>query len=183
MKKMILIRGCQGSGKSTLAHLFTHENPKSRHYEADRWFMDSNDRYDFCREGLTDAHKWCLEAAKRALHNDQVDLVVVSNCFAKVEQLRPYLVEASLAGAKSVVYVCCGDYPNVHNVPEKAVADTRNAMEPLVGERINGSRNADIDRLVAMYPKYRGIAVGLENIDKVERIPVIRAIGTKEESK
>lgn len=181
MKKMILIRGCQGSGKSTLAYLFTHYNPMSRHYEADRWFMDATGRYDFDAACLPDAHKWCLEAAKRALHNDQVELVVVSNCFAKVEQLRPYLVEASLVGAKSVVYVCCGDYPNVHNVPEKAVADTRNAMEPLVGERICGSSNADIDRLVAMYPKYKGIVVGLENIDKVERIPVIR--GIKEESK
>lgn len=181
MKKMILIRGCQGSGKSTLARLFAHYNPRSRHYEADRWFMDVERRYDFDKDCLPDAHKWCLEAAKRALHNDRVDLVVVSNCFAKVEQLRPYLTEASLAGARSAVYVCCGDYPNVHDVPKNVVADTRNEMEPFVGERICGSSNADIDRLVEMYPKYRGIVVGLENVDKVERIPVIR--GIKEESK
>ncbi len=178
MKQLIVVRGAQGSGKSTEAAVWAN-HPKARWYEADQIFEDRNGNYDFDASWLHLAHDWCLRMVENALDNPEVERVVVSNCFATTEQIKPYVLAAKIRGAEVRVLLKFEKHPNEHGVPDRKVEAVRQRMEPYIGEYICASGKADMDRLVETYPKYRDVYVDLPKGDGFESLPrVVPAPGT-----
>jgi len=87
MKNLILLRGLPGSGKSTLAQKF--KDLGYEHLEADQYFINKDGGYEFNRDLLGDAHKWCQETAD--IFMDYGHSLVVSNTFTTEKELQPYL--------------------------------------------------------------------------------------------
>jgi len=170
IKQLIIVRGAQGSGKSTTAAVWA-SHPKARWYEADQMFEDRNGNYDFDASWLRLAHDWCLRMVENALDSPEVERVVVSNCFAAVDQIEPYVRAAKIRGAEVRVLLKFDKRPNEHGVPDVKVDGVRQRMEPYVGEYICASGKADMDRLVETYPKYRGVHVDLPSGDGFDGLP------------
>ena len=157
-KQLVLIRGCQGSGKSTTASVWA-AGVESRWYEADAYFTDINGIYDFNRDYLVDAHKWCLMKTKMALSNEEVERVVVSNTFSTLWEMRPYIDSAKEAGAALRVICIYGEHGSIHRVPKDVIDSVKARFEPYVGEYLCCSSRSDITKLVEAYPKYKGCSV------------------------
>lgn len=117
---LYLIRGIPGSGKTTYA-----KQLGIFHVEADMFHMkDGEYRWDPKR--VKQAHDWCYRTVAAAL--DKGMDVVVSNTFTKVWELEKYLE------FDPVVYVCSGEYQNIHNVPEEVVQRMKDRWEDFEGE-------------------------------------------------
>lgn len=86
-QNLILIRGIPGAGKSTFARILT-KHPNAVWFEADMW-RGFGEARRYSEEYSHNAHAWCLGKAADALRNGRA-IVVVSNTFAKVAQMRPY---------------------------------------------------------------------------------------------
>lgn len=114
MTKLVLIRGLPGSGKSTLAkllHGFVH-------LEADMYFMRSG-QYCYDASKISDAHGWCLFKAGQAI--SQRRNVVVSNVFARICEMDPYIELAARYGIQTNIVEAKGNFENVHHVPEDKI--------------------------------------------------------------
>lgn len=122
MLNLTLVRGLPGSGKSTIA-TFLSLIPGGYHVETDMFFTDYNGKYDWNRENLTAAHKWCIEQARSALKND-LD-VFVSNTFTTFHELRPYFELAKEFEILPTVILCQNDWGSSHNVPVGTILNMR----------------------------------------------------------
>ncbi len=118
MTTLTLIRGLPGSGKSTLARAICDSvaSGVTSHYEADMYFVDDDDAYEFNPEWLTDAHEWCQRATQGRL-NDGFN-VVVSNTFTTLREMQPYL---DMKYDKLQIIECKGDFGSIHDVPAAVV--------------------------------------------------------------
>lgn len=127
MAQLILIRGIPGSGKSTLAEQLLYSLgtfPKiARHYEADMYFVDENNEYNFDASKIRQAHEWCQEQTRESLKKDRV--VIVSNTFTTIRELRPYFDIAKEFALVPVVYLAQNQFNNVHGVPEDKLKQMR----------------------------------------------------------
>jgi predicted kinase len=117
MKKLILIRGLPGSGKSTLAqkYLDYFGQDLACRFEADDYFM-VNGEYIFRAEHIRKAHEDCFRKTKDALENNKV--VIVSNTFTTIKELKSYFELAKLHNIKPYVITLDNSYGSIHNVPE-----------------------------------------------------------------
>ena len=87
-QQLILVRGVPGEGKTTFAsklRMLGH----FRHYENDAWRGFGNERIYDKRFNYT-AKAWCLGSAADSLKCG--DNVIVSNTFARIEELEPYFL-------------------------------------------------------------------------------------------
>jgi AAA domain len=116
-KKLVLIRGMPGSGKSTIAAAMDTELD-SIHLEADMYFMFGG-KYNFDAGLLHRAHMWCQEETDRYLKQDYV--VVVSNTFTTIKELRPYFDIALSNGILPAVYLAQNQFKNIHDVPQESL--------------------------------------------------------------
>jgi predicted kinase len=123
MTDLILIRGLPGSGKITLARKMA-EAMDADHYEADMFFVRSDDQYDFRPEMLKQAHAWCQRMTKIALDHGRD--VIVSNTFTQLWEMRPYF---AMGADRVTVLTCEGDYGNIHGVPDAAIKRMRARWE------------------------------------------------------
>jgi predicted kinase len=134
---LILIRGLPGSGKSTLAYqlkamydyAFIHEDYETRRanvYEADMYFMKAGS-YEFDRNKLHAAHRWCQEATDE--HLSEGNIAIVSNTFTTHKELRPYFEIAKKYDMIPVVYTCLNDWGSVHNVPQDTLISMKNRFQ------------------------------------------------------
>jgi predicted kinase len=112
---LTLVRGLPGSGKSTIATQLLADSPNAYHVETDMFFTDYNGNYEWNRENITAAHKWCLEQARSGLKNN-LD-VFVSNTFTTVHELRPYFELAKEFEILPTVILCQNDWGSSHDVP------------------------------------------------------------------
>ena len=71
--------------------------------------------------------KKCLEKTKKCLMRNKI--VIVSNTFATLKEMKPYVDFAEDNDIEVDVYRCIGEYQNVHNVPEEIVVAKRKQME------------------------------------------------------
>jgi predicted kinase len=117
---LTLIRGLPGSGKTTLAKklVVTKQNAVA-HFEADMFFIDENENYQFDATQLSEAHRWCQKQCELSLKKGQS--VIVSNTFIKQWEIKPYRQLSKKYHAKLVIKVCSGNYQSIHNVPDNTI--------------------------------------------------------------
>lgn len=131
-KTLILIRGLPGSGKSTLAKSMqlaaNLEGNTTFHFEADQYFMDVNDTYNFDASKLHFAHQSCQHNTETAMKNGYD--VIVSNTFTTMKELRPYMNLAESYDYNIEIIETTGDYGSIHNVPEETIERMRNRWIP-----------------------------------------------------
>ena len=139
MSKLIIVRGAMGSGKTTYSNKLKRSLIKFGYspmdicqFEADQFFTDKNGNYNFDPAKLPMAHKQCLDNTKKCLMRNKI--VIVSNTFGKLWEMKPYLDFAEDNDIEVDVYRCSGEYQNVHGVPEEVVIDKRKNMEDFDGE-------------------------------------------------
>lgn len=130
MKKLVIIRGIPGSGKTTMAKEICDGIIKHPHFEADDFFTHSYlDEYNFSPELVKYAHQYCQLNTMKAMY-EQHPKIVVSNTFTQIWELEPYLDMAKQFGYEVDIYVCDGEYPNVHGVPQEKVEEMKRRFEP-----------------------------------------------------
>jgi len=134
MSKLIIVRGAMGSGKTTFSNRLKRSlikfgyNPMDIcQFEADQFFEDEYGNYNFDGSKLWLAHKQCLEKTKKCLMRNKI--VIVSNTFATLKEMKPYVDFAEDNDIEVDVYRCTGEYQNVHNVPEEIVVAKRKQIE------------------------------------------------------
>lgn len=114
--KLILIRGLPGSGKSTLARQF--DLPI---FEADQYFYDKQDNYNFDASKLGEAHAWCQDRVSTYL--DGGFSVVVSNTSTTEKEVKVYQDIANKYKADFISLIVENRHGNksIHNVPDYAI--------------------------------------------------------------
>ena len=139
MSKLIIVRGAMGSGKTTFSNRlirslikFGYKPIDICHFEADQFFEDEDGNYNFDPKKLWIAHKQCLDKTKKCLLRDKI--VIVSNTFATMKEMKPYFDFADENDIEVDIYRCTGEYQNVHGVPEEVVVAKRKQMEDVEGE-------------------------------------------------
>jgi predicted kinase len=125
MKELILLRGLPGSGKSTVAKLFGGE-----HYEADMFFLDSNNNYVFHVSKLKSAHAWCQDLVYLAMMRNE-ERIVVSNTFTQEWEMDAYYKLAETHGYRVTALIVENRHGgvNVHDVPTDKLEQMRNRFE------------------------------------------------------
>lgn len=126
---LLLLRGLPGSGKSSTAREL-RRSLRLFHAEADQYFVDSQGVFRFDGRCLGEAHRWCVEAARRSLMEGV--LTVVANTFRTFVEIQPYLGLAETASTTLLLAECRGRFRSVHNVPLATVERMRRNWEPLV---------------------------------------------------
>ena len=131
-KTLTIIRGLPGSGKSTLAKSIQLNNNlegnTTFHFEADQYFMDANDNYNFDASKLHFAHQLCQFNTETSMKNG-CD-VIVSNTFTTMKEIRPYLDLVEKYDYNIEIIEATGNYGSVHNVPEETIERMRNRWVP-----------------------------------------------------
>lgn len=142
MKQLIIIRGVPGSGKSTLADFFIqgcycsffgYSSYAAGKYpivcEADQFFTNPvTHEYKYERSKLQEAHDWCQRKVKGAM-NDEVPVVIVSNCFIRQWEMEPYLSMAVECGYTVQEIICKGEFESVHGVPKEKIEKMKESFE------------------------------------------------------
>ena len=130
MKRLVLYRGHPGSGKTTLAEE-TLEIYKAVGFTTSHW-----------DDHVLQNHTRCQWGVENDMDNG-VDLIIVSNTFTKLWEMKPYLNLADKNKYYIFIYRCQGDFKNVHNVPIEVVERMKREYEPhpydiLLGVSDNG---------------------------------------------
>ncbi len=127
MRNLILLRGLPGSGKSTVAKLFGDE---PCHYEADMFFIDHRNVYQFDASKLKDAHNWCRHKTMVAMKAGH-PTVIVSNTFTQEWEMEAYYLLAEELGyqVSSLIVENRHGGQNVHGVPADKLEAMKNRFE------------------------------------------------------
>jgi predicted sulfurtransferase len=116
MPKLHLIRGLPGAGKSTFA---SNNREDSHVVEADQFFLNK-DIYEWKRELLWDAHRWC-QARTVSLLKQGIN-VTVANTFVTRREMLPYLNMVNRINNLEIkiteVYT---QFQNIHGVPPEKI--------------------------------------------------------------
>ncbi|HCG6132057.1 MULTISPECIES: ATP-binding protein [Vibrio] len=123
-QKLTLVRGLPGSGKSTYAKTLD-----AILVEADQFFIDKNDNYQYDPALIKTAHAWCQLETKRLLRAG-FD-VVVANTFVKNWEMSFYKSLADEVNVSFEVIEINGKYQNIHGVPDAVIARMRKQFEKL----------------------------------------------------
>ena len=130
-RKLIIIRGTSGSGKSTLAaelyQSFYSQNIPVEHFETDRYFVNSDGIYNFDYSKLGSYHSLCQSDTKKALEDDKV--VIVSNTFTTLRELKSYFLIAQKLNIIPIVYHCQNEFKDIHNVPEEVLINQKKRFQ------------------------------------------------------
>lgn len=129
--KLILCQGASGSGKSTfMGKLATAVEEvtgvKPRVHENDDFFMQKDGTYHWDAGKIMTAVKDCEYRVRTDCEN--CSYALVSNTFTESAHIAPYASIAEEFGLEFIVVRMCGDYGNVHNVPEEVVKKQRQKL-------------------------------------------------------
>lgn len=131
-KKVILLRSVSNAGKSTVATLFGGNSVVCC---ADDYFTDEEGNYDFNPNWLGQAHTACKFKFIDALHNPDIDTIVVANTNTKPSDFQFYIDEAENRGIMvfSLVVERRHNGKNNHNVPthvlERQAENIKNSLK------------------------------------------------------
>jgi predicted kinase len=127
---LYIIRGLPGSGKSTLAYKLG-----VAFFEPDMFAMH-NGRYEFDRNKLPKAIKWCFNSVLYSLKQG-MDCAAVGT-FTKVEHFQDYIKFCEQVQIPYKVIHCLTDFGNIHNVPKEVLDKMKSEMENYPGELYYG---------------------------------------------
>lgn len=130
--ELVVIRGAPGSGKSTYAKKFIDLGYS--HYEADMYFVDEKDNYNFDKTKLYLAHRWCQEKVCQTLQRGEN--VVVSNTSTTLKEVQTYIDIAKYCNVPVRVIRMTGDYGNIHGVPEETLKKMKERFQDYPGEEL-----------------------------------------------
>jgi ABC-type oligopeptide transport system ATPase subunit len=127
LKEVILIKGASGSGKTTLANLIAGLHPFYRGSvvcEADQYFETKGKEFHYSL--LNEAHEYCRNKFQQAI-KDNIEVIIVSNTSTRESETKFYIDLAKKEGYKvtSLVVENINGTKNIHNVPEKTLADQK----------------------------------------------------------
>lgn len=124
IKEVLIIRGASGSGKSTFAKLLTKIAGRGIICEADEFFTVTGK--DFHYSLLNEAHEYCRNKFQQAI-KDNIEIIIVSNTSTRESETKFYIDLAKEKGYKvtSLVVENINGTKNIHNVPEKTLADQK----------------------------------------------------------
>jgi len=128
--RLILIRGIPGTGKTTLANIIS-----SNVLETDDFFTDSQGVYEFDSKLLPYYHRLNQIRVRQAM-NALEEMIVVSNTFAEIKEMKPYIDMANDNNYEVKVISLVGLHPNEHDVPPTLVETLTSIWEPYEGEHI-----------------------------------------------
>ncbi|HCG5126687.1 TPA: ATP-binding protein [Vibrio parahaemolyticus] len=121
---LTLVRGLPGSGKSTYAKTLD-----AILVEADQFFIDKNDNYQYDPALIKNVHAWCQLETKRLLRAG-FD-VVVANTFVKNWEMSFYKSLADEMNVSFKVIEINGKYQNIHGVPDAVITRMSKQFEKL----------------------------------------------------
>lgn len=132
MKKLYICRGLPGAGKTTYARTLAPLviEPDLFRYDADNEYVFDSDR----NADVSGKAKCLCEYAMRGL---KMPCLAVTAAFVKIDHFLPYIRMARNHGYAVTVVECIGSYPNVHNVPDKAIAQMKAEWEMFDEELAN----------------------------------------------
>ena len=134
--KLVVFRGIPGSGKSTMAKkmrdTLIEMGETVGYYEADMYWMGDDGEYHFDPKRLQDAHTWCQDKVREALHNCSV--VIVANTNLTKFEMDIWKEIADDANAKMEVFHLKTQYGNVHGVPEETIERMKERESDWPGE-------------------------------------------------
>ena len=139
MKKVFfIIRGASGSGKSTFANYIKRvceeEKKTVKSFEADDYFMKDGE-YKFNPSKLPTAHKQCFDNVKKALEDEETNVVIVSNTFIKEWEIKPYIdLAKKKKNVEFKIFRMDKQYENAHGVPMSKVEKQRLSMDDIEHE-------------------------------------------------
>ena len=132
-KVLILLRGLPGSGKTSFANLIWSSFVIC---EADQYFYDEKGNYNFDRNKLGEAHKWCQEKVetfmKDNINNPQFyPEIIVSNTSTTEKEIQPYIDLAEKYGYIVVSLIVENRHGNksVHGVPDETIERMRTRFD------------------------------------------------------
>lgn len=142
MKRLTILRGAPGSGKSTLARNILKgwverqalgEWVRCSVNEADSFMIDSEGRYAFDGNRLSECHRMCQQDVCGHMQMGY-DEIIVANTSTRLWEIQPYLVLAGIWGYEVRIIHCVGQWTNTHGVSEDRVQKMRDNYEPADGE-------------------------------------------------
>jgi predicted kinase len=130
MKTLIILRGLPGSGKSTFANYMFSNNI----FEADQYFYNEDEKYNFDASKLHLAHKYCQLRVEHAMEANLISggvyfsEIVVSNTSTTEKELEPYLELAKKYDYQVVSLIVENRHSGVskHNVPIETIEKMKN---------------------------------------------------------
>lgn len=140
-KILIIVRGIPGSGKSTLAKEIVKMFPdNSAHWESDM-FYTHNGVYCWKPTIAHLGHRWCEKKVMESF-NDK-DIVIVSNTFTTLGEMKPYVDFAHENGI-TVQYVrMANEFENEHGVPESTLEKMKARFVDVPSEIVVTAENKD----------------------------------------
>lgn len=130
---LYIIRGIPGSGKSTFARKMLKEKMIDDYFEADMYF-EIDGKYQFDRNKLGLAHKWCYNQVEKALKEGKN--VAVSNTFTKLSEIYPYTDLCEDLNEQFKVIRLTTNFGSIHNVPEETIQKMKTRFQNYPGETL-----------------------------------------------
>jgi len=132
MQTLTIYRGLPGSGKSTLAWGMNHINlikgKPSAWFEADMYFINSSGEYEYRKEDIAKAHRWCQDQIRLSM-KAEIDHVIVSNTGCERWEIEPYLEMAKQYNYKIQIITCQAEFGSIHNVPTESLNRMKTRFE------------------------------------------------------
>lgn len=122
-KILYIIRGLPGAGKSTLGKRIAEAC-----FSADDYFTDERGNYNFNKDKIGDAHRYCYNNVKLGMLC-QMKEIAVANTFTREYEMLPYYQLAETYRYNVVEITVKSSFHNIHNVPEEVIDAMRNRFE------------------------------------------------------
>lgn len=138
MSTLYIVRGIPGCGKSRFAESLKmlndqtgrpYKEPEIVHLEADQFFVKKDGTYQFDRSKLKEAHEWCMNEFKKAIHNN-LD-IILSNTSTQAWEFEEY---KKIAEENGYVVFCLivenrHGGKNIHDVSEEKIEQMKKRFE------------------------------------------------------
>jgi len=130
---LFLVRGLPGSGKTSFASAIWNDYAVC---EADKFFYDEGNNYNFDPSKLKEAHAWCISEVESKMIEHQNNQqyypeIAVSNTFTQEWEMENYFKLAEKYGYKVVSLIIENRHgsKNIHGVPEEKLQIMKNRFE------------------------------------------------------